>query len=320
MKFPTADPRGVFASVFVPEWLGLAAIIVVAMLWARLIDFHISITTRDFHVFAAVIASMALLRLFGQKRGALMAEFLALTLAMAMVFTVLSYLSMAVSLSLADRQLLAIDHALGFDWLAGWHFLTAHPLGLKAANLLYNSLTWQALYLCLFLGLMARKAAMRELFWLLFVSALLTDLIAIVLPAYGPFEIFGLASHAEFLPDMKYLKSGAALNFELGKMTGVISFPSFHTVMALCYAYGARKTGIIGHIVAAMNILMLFTVPFIGGHYLIDMIAGAGVMLLALAIVTAIRKLPSNAAATSGQSVSAESVSPECAARSGGAC
>jgi len=294
MKLPTLDLKGPLAWTFAPEWLGLMVIAAVDAAWARLINFHLHIATSDFHVLAAVLASMMMLRLFGQKRGGMMAEFLALTLAMAGVFTVFSYLSMASSGALADHQLLAIDKALGFDWLVGWKFLMAHPLALRASALLYNSLTWQALYLGLLLGLMARVYRMRELFWILFVSALFTNIIAISLPAYGPFEVFGLSSNGEFLPDMHLLRSGGRLSFALSNMTGVICFPSFHTVMALCYAYGLRKTGIVGHIITGMNVAMLFTIPFIGGHYLIDMIAGAAVMALSLALVKVTPTLSQN--------------------------
>jgi membrane-associated phospholipid phosphatase len=52
--------------------------------------------------------------------------------------------------------------------------------------------------------------------------------------------------------------------------------------MALAYPYGLRRTGPIFYIFAGLNFLMLFTIPFFGGHYLVDMIAGAGVMLAAL--------------------------------------
>jgi membrane-associated phospholipid phosphatase len=71
------------------------------------------------------------------------------------------------------------------------------------------------------------------------------------------------------------------MEFTLSKMTGVICFPSFHTVMALGYAYSLRRTGIIGHTVGVANIVMLLGVPFIGGHYVIDMIAGAAIFVLA---------------------------------------
>ena len=117
------------------------------------------------------------------------------------------------------------------------------------------------------------------------VSALITHIAAIAMPAYGPFEIFGLSAHGSYLPDMLHVKSGRHLEFALAKMTGVISFPSFHTVMALAYAYAMRKTGAVGWFIAATNFVMLFSIPFYGGHYLVDMIAGAGVTALAIVAV-----------------------------------
>jgi hypothetical protein len=279
------SPSNLLSFAFAPEWLALAAIALVDAIWAQATGFRLHASWLDARIPGAVLTVMLGLRLFAYRRGGLMAEFLALTLCMAMVFTVFAYLCMAASGPLVDRQLLAVDRALGFDWLAGWRLVTAHPSLLAAMRWLYDSLTYQALYLCLLLGLMLRVTAMREVFWIIFLSALVTNLLAIVLPAYGPFEIFGLSSQGGFLPDMKHLKSGGVMEFTLSKMTGVICFPSFHTVMALGYAYGLRGTGIIGRVVGLANIVMLATVPFIGGHYLIDMIAGAAVFGLAVLCV-----------------------------------
>jgi membrane-associated phospholipid phosphatase len=64
----------------------------------------------------------------------------------------------------------------------------------------------------------------------------------------------------------------------------VICFPSLHTAMALAYPYGLRRTGPIFAVFVVLNFLMLFTIPFFGGHYLVDMLAGAGVMLVSLAV------------------------------------
>jgi len=281
MRFRTPCPSNLLSFAFAPEWLALAAIALIDTIWAQATGFRLHASWLDVRVSGAVLAATFGLRLFTFKRGGLMAEFLALTLCMALVFTVFSYLCMAASGSLVDRQLLAIDRAFGFDWMAGWRLLTAHPSLMTAMRWLYGSLTYQALYLCLLLGLMMRVTAMREVFWIIFLSALATNLLAIILPAYGPFEIFGLSSQGGFLPDMKHLKGGGAMEFTLSKMTGVICFPSFHTVMALGYAYGLRRTGIIGHTVGVANIIMLLGVPFIGGHYVIDMIAGAAIFVLA---------------------------------------
>ncbi len=42
---------------------------------------------------------------------------------------------------------------------------------------------------------------------------------------------------------------GHVLNFALAKLTGVVSFPSFHTTMALAYVWGFRRTGAVGWMV-----------------------------------------------------------------------
>jgi hypothetical protein len=285
MRFPAPAPGKLLSFEFAPEWLALLAVALIEIIWIQATGFRLHASWQDARVPCVVLATMFGLRLFAYRRGSLMAEYLALTLCMALVFKVFSYLCMAASGPLVDRQLLAIDRALGFDWLAGWHFLAAHTYLTKALGWLYNSLTNQALYMCLLLGLMTRVTALREIFWIIFLSAIVTNLFAIILPAYGPFEIFHLSSYGSFLPDMKHLKSGGVMEFKLSDLTGVICFPSFHTVMALGYAYSLRRTGIIGYTIAIANTVMLLGVPFLGGHYVIDMIAGIAVFGLATLVV-----------------------------------
>jgi len=281
MQFPAPSPSKLLTFEFTPEWLALLAVALIEIIWIQATGFRLHASWDDTQVLSAVLAIMVGLRLFAYRRGSLMAEYLALTLCMAIVFKIFSYLCMAASGPLVDRQLLALDHAIGFDWLAGWHFFIAHPWLMTVMRWLYNSLTYQALYMCLLLGLMTRVTALREVFWIIFLSAIVTNLFAVILPAYGPFEIFHLSSHGSFLPDMKHLKSGGVMDFKLSELTGVICFPSFHTVMALGYAYSLRRTGIIGYTLTTANIIMLIGVPFLGGHYVIDMIAGGAVFAVA---------------------------------------
>ncbi len=283
----THDAQYVRAAGLMWEWLGLCVIAAIDAVWAQRIGFHLTFGGSDFNVLLAAVAIAGVFRLARWRRAGLVAEYLALSLVMAKVFTVFSYLAMASSGSLVDRQLLVADQALGFHWLADFQLLAAHPLAARAMDLLYNSMNLQALYVCILLGVMDRRHRLRELFWLIFLAALLTNLAAIEFPALGPFQIFGLASHGAFLPDMIRLKSGHDLTFAFASLTGVISFPSFHTVLALAYAYGARGTGLIGHGIAGANLLVLFGIPFVGGHYLVDMIGGAAVTLFSLLLVRA---------------------------------
>ncbi len=266
---------------FVPEWLALLALAALDLLWGRAIGFHLAVDWGDGKMIGGGIGMMILLRRFS-PRGGMMAEYFSLTAAATIVFAVLSYLCLASSGAMADAPLLAADRALGFDWLAGYHFLLAHPFAASVLQFAYGSMVYQALYFCVLFSLMDKKQQLREMFWLVLVIGLLTSAGVMLFPALGPYNTFHAGPPDSFVPVMKHLKSGKDLNFALGHMTGVVSFPSFHTAMALAYVWGFRRTGPIGWAIAALNLLMLVAIPYFGGHYLVDMIAGVGVMAVSL--------------------------------------
>jgi hypothetical protein len=242
-------------------------------------------------------------RALGRERIALFFEYIALSLLGSFGLIILSYLCMASSGKLADPWLLAADRALGFDWLGLYHGIARHPLLLRGMELTYDSLLLQGFYITVFLGLRGDAAEMRALWRLSTIGCILCCLGAMAAPALGPFHVFGLDGKGIFLPAMKQLLAKADLHFAAATLTGVICFPSYHTVLALTCPWALRRTGMFFWIFAMLNLLMLFTIPFFGGHYLTDMIAGAGVFALALAIVKLIEKR-----------ICAANVSPESAA------
>ena len=287
---------------FGPEWLALLALAVLDLFWARAIGFHLGVSWSDGKLIGLGLVAMLLIRLFW-TRGGMMAEYFSLTALATTLFGVLSYLCLASSGPLVDTSLQAADRALHFDWMAGYHFIVAHHLVSTVLSLAYNSMIYQGLYFCVLFSLMDRKKHLREMFWLVLVTGLFTSLGVLLFPALGPFKLFGTAPPGSFLPEMEHVKSGQNLNFALAKLTGVVSFPSFHTAMALAYAWGFRKTGAIGWAVLVLNLLMLCAIPWYGGHYLTDMIAGAGVMAASLAIVKfagrlSLAPMPQSAAVT----------------------
>jgi len=281
------DPRRILHSDFLPEWAGAALILIVAAAWAAAIGFHLTVTWHDGTLLLAALALVLATHVFGSHRFGLIAEYFALSVLATAAFGILSYLSMTTGRPLVDNDLQAADRALGFDWLAGFHWLQAHPAPAKILQTVYDSLIYQGLYFGVLFGLMDRKANLKEMFWIVFAAGLFTSAGAALFPAFGPYKMFGLESHGAYLPDMMRLHGGHDLRFELSKLTGVVSFPSFHTTMALVYIYGFRRAGVIGWLVGALNALMLVAIPFFGGHYLVDMIAGAGVMLASLGVVKA---------------------------------
>ncbi len=274
-----------FTSEFVPEWCAIAALALLDALWAAHIHLSFTAAGRGLLLLAIALSVTAGFRLLRLRRGALMAEYFAVSMAASTAICVLSYLCLASAGPLADSRLMAMDRALGFDWLAGYRFVHAHPGLTLVLGLAYGSLMVQGLYFCLLHGLMDNKQRLRDMFWLFLASGALACLGTLLLPALGPSKFYNIQTTSGFVPVMQHLLSGRDLSFSLAEMTGVVSFPSFHTSMALAYCWAFRKTGVIGMGIMALNLVMLCAVPFFGGHYLVDMVAGAAAMLLSLALV-----------------------------------
>ena len=72
-------------------------------------------------------------------------------------------------------------------------------------------------------------------------------------------------------------------------MQGIVTMPSYHTVMAVLLTYAFRRTGLVGYGIATLNLVMLLSIPPIGGHYLVDMLAGGALALGAIAVQRAPR-------------------------------
>ena len=67
-------------------------------------------------------------------------------------------------------------------------------------------------------------------------------------------------------------------------MEGIVTMPSYHTVLAVLLTYAFRRTGLVGYGIATLNFVMLLSIPPIGGHYLVDVLAGGALALGAIAV------------------------------------
>lgn len=272
-------------SEFAVEWSAVIALFAVDFVWARGIDFHLLLSWQNWAVIAGFLGICFVLRALFAPRVGVLAEYLCLSVCGSAGLVIFSYLCLASAHGpLVDRALLRADLALGFDWLTVHDWVMAHPRLAMAGNILYGSQVLQGLYCTILLGVMQQRPQMQELWRLTFIASALCCLLAMLFPALGPFKIFNLPSEGTFLPVMEHLLSHRDLVFTPASLAGVVCFPSLHTAMALAIPYGLRRTGPIFIIFVVLNVLMLFTIPFFGGHYLVDMIAGAGVMLVSLAL------------------------------------
>jgi len=211
----------------------------------------------------------------------LAAEHIVLTQGFGSGLLCLIYLLATLNFPLVDAPLAAADLALGFDWRLWVGFSQEHGFLTGILRFAYNTFFLQMFLFSIVFGWKNDKARLYEYIWLLAGSLLLTALIFAFFPATGPapfydmaemYKTIGPALHESFA-HLQALRAGTPMNFEEA-LTGIISFPSFHSAAAVVLAYAFRGTGWLGRSLVAVNLLMIAATPFQGAHYLVDTLAG----------------------------------------------
>ncbi|VWB43615.1 PAP2 family protein [Burkholderia lata] len=58
------------------------------------------------------------------------------------------------------------------------------------------------------------------------------------------------------------------------EVQGLVSMPSFHTMMAMFLVYSMRNIRLVLPAVIVLNVIMIASTITVGGHYLADVLAG----------------------------------------------
>ncbi|HZT86354.1 MAG TPA: phosphatase PAP2 family protein [Stellaceae bacterium] len=244
--------------------------------------------SRILWVSAAIAAVGVFYRWSGRgPRIAAMAFWVVLWVAFSLDGAILTYAAAAQAGPLRDATFAAIDRSLGFDWPAWYGFVNRH-LALKLVfAFVYISLMPQILlsvFVFTYRGWDERNA---ELLLTVIVALVVTTALFATFPALGPCTAAPWF-HDLYLGDLIGLRDGSATAFDVTKIKGIVAFPSFHAVLAVLFVYAHRG----GHgfaPIAALNTVMLATIPSEGGHYLFDVIAGLAVAGTAILAVRAAR-------------------------------
>lgn len=218
-------------------------------------------------------------------------------IALGFLAALLTYLAAAVRAPFIDDWLAGAGIWLGFDWLAWHRFIAARPALSAVLGLAYASMGTQFLLAVLYYPLVRRSERAKELFWLTLISILLTTAVFAALPARDPWFHFGMGSEMQWTTDLIAMHGHAMHSIASFRLTGIVSFPSFHTVMAILLAYTARGMRFMPAAVV-LNAIMILSTLSQGHHYLADVIAGVIVAAATIGLLHAIqRKQVSGAAA-----------------------
>jgi hypothetical protein len=200
---------------------------------------------------------------------------------------IFTYLCAGMGYPLLDAAFVRSDAALGFHWLAMYEAVNGHAWVRTLLFFAYHSLGTQIVASLLLLSAYGMVSRLYELWWAAVLSLLVTSVLSGLLPAAGALAHFSVGlDQAVHLAHFYQLREGVDRSFTMAAMEGIITFPSYHVVMALLLMNAARATRLFWPMVA-VNTLMIVATPFYGGHYLVDMLGGAIVAVLSVWAVRA---------------------------------
>jgi hypothetical protein len=208
------------------------------------------------------------------------------------LMTPLTYVAAAANFPLQDATLLGIDRALGIDGLAYLAFVDSHPLLAGWLRYGYTMIRWPIFAIPVVLAAAHCYRRMQE-FTLAFTLALIATTIASAfVPALGIFSQFDVqaagfsnlnpVAYFDSLREMLLVRDGSLRRLELLGLKGLVTFPSFHAASAALYTWVLWPVWWMRPVAVIANTMMLASCPVDGAHYVIDLIAGIAVAVLAI--------------------------------------
>lgn len=243
--------------------------------------------------------------LISRNERALLAALTAASfLAMAPALAIFSYAmaSAGASRPLFDAAFARIDAAMGFDWLATVAAVNEWPSAVQLLKKCYHWTIAAVMYAYVLLNVLNRRDRILELAWAMLLTCVLANLIAAAYPAVGAYvfhqpaaairDAISADSGVWHLKHFEALRAGTFALYDIRTTEGIVTFPSYHTAVALVVPIALRG---LGPVTAAAwvfaGLVVLSTVP-IGGHYLIDVIAGAAMTVAVCALLA--RRCPAS--------------------------
>ena len=211
-----------------------------------------------------------------------------------MIFTsamaLLNYLFLPNLRPTLDLWLVSLDASLGYNWVDAVTWSVSYPLVNDILGYAYLSNLYQIVILIILLGFSGRIYALHGMILTLTLSGAVTVLFWILFPSIGPSALFPLpesvisksqqivgTAYGKELTDLLY--NGTAMIMP-NDARGLISFPSFHTVMALAGMWYSRSVKWLFPFFLLLNLAVLPAVLVHGGHHLVDIPAGMAVFAL----------------------------------------
>lgn len=213
-----------------------------------------------------------------------------LIVALGLSLACLSYVCAAADLPLQDGAMVWIDRKLGFDWLQIMLALDRWPRVLLLLDGAYATFTFQLIATVVMFLLAGRTRELDRFFVIFACASVFAEIASILVPTLGPMATLAYDVHFAHLPTLGRntaeivvtLREGALKVIDLDSIDGIISFPSLHAAVAVIVPYALRWNKTVFWPVLILDVLMLVSAIPSGNHYLIDVVGGVVVAVLAI--------------------------------------
>lgn len=240
-------------------------------------------------VFIYIFAICALISLtyryvMHEKALFMFGETVAQTICASFCIMVTVLMGARLNLPLVDDALLKTDHFLGFDWYAHAAWINQQPEWVNSLlKFAYQSYGMQAVILIPALFIRGHSDQGQRFVMVFYITGMITGILASLLPAeamyihyhidphtLGPVEPAAALLHAPELIAMRHHTTDVLVYPGMG----LVTFPSFHTTMAIILIYASIPLPLMRLWALPLNLAMILATPYHGGHYLIDVMAG----------------------------------------------
>jgi membrane-associated phospholipid phosphatase len=275
-------------------WGTILCLAVLAALWCRVAGLHLVFTMDGVRWCGIVIGGWAAFFIYCRVRLPKFVpplQAVAQVVLLGIVMAILQYPATSAGGPTADAALAAFDQRLGIDWQSIFVSVWQNPLLFDLLRRCYLSLLPQLFPVIFLVGILDPQRLKH------FVTAntlgqALTILGAVMWPAAGEF----VRLHLPFISDplgypaeFEAVRNGTLRVLHESAITGIIQFPSYHAMLAVFIMNAvARLPGWIMCPIWTFEILIIFSTPAMGGHYIADVVAGIVAALLSIAAARAL--------------------------------
>lgn len=212
---------------------------------------------------------------------------------MILLVTPLTYVAASANLPIQDANLARLDQLLGLNWQAYYRFVQERPVLIPYIYIGYAMITWPAIGVPLLLAATRHYLRLQQFILACILTLAATALISSLVPAIGTYYQYGIAAdipsfrasgYLVQLHELPLIRDGSLRKLDFNTMEGIITFPSFHAAAAVLSLWAFWAVWWMRPLVLIANVAMLLATPLVGGHYFVDVIAGAALAVLAIAV------------------------------------